>query len=60
MESAQISAPSSWWLLAPGQWDAAQTLRLLNRDGQVDELTMGDYLWGVVAAVWTHEGGGLC
>ena len=35
---------------SPGQWDAAQTLRLLNRDGQVDELTMGDYLWGVVAA----------
>ena len=44
------SAPAPQPVPSPGQWDAAQTLRLLNRDGQVDELTMGDYLWGVVAA----------
>ena len=31
-------------------WDAAQTLRLLKTDGTVEELTMGEYLWGVVAA----------
>ena len=31
-------------------WDAAQTLQLLRTDGTVEELTMGEYLWGVVAA----------
>lgn len=31
-------------------WDARQTLRLLKADGSVEELTMGDYLWGVVSA----------
>ena len=36
--------------LTPGEWDGAQTLRLLGQDGQVAELTMADYLWGVVAA----------
>ena len=35
---------------SPGALDAARTVRLLGRDGQVAELTMGDYLWGVVAA----------
>jgi len=35
---------------SPGEWDGAQTLRVLGRDGQVDEMTMADYLWGVVAA----------
>ena len=35
---------------SPGVLDAARTVRLLGRDGQVAELTMGDYLWGVVAA----------
>ncbi len=35
---------------SPGARDAARTVRLLGRDGQVTELTMGDYLWGVVAA----------
>jgi len=34
----------------PG-WDAAQTLRLLHSaDGTVEELSLSDYLWGVVAA----------
>ena len=31
-------------------WDAGQTLRLLRTDGEVEELTLRDYLWGVVAA----------
>lgn len=31
-------------------WDGGQTLRLLKTDGTVEELTMGEYLWGVVAA----------
>ena len=30
--------------------DGGRSLRLLGRDGQVSELTMADYLWGVVAA----------
>ena len=33
----------------PG-WDEGQTLRLLKSDGKVEEITMADYLWGVVAA----------
>lgn len=35
---------------SPGEWDAAQSLRVLGRNGQVYEMTMADYLWGVVAA----------
>ena len=35
---------------SPGEWDAAHTLRVLGRDGQTAEMTMADYLWGVVAA----------
>ena len=36
---------------APGQSaDSTRTVRLLNKEGQVEELTMADYLWGVVAA----------
>ena len=31
-------------------WDEGQTLRFLNLQGVVEELTMADYLWGVVAA----------
>ena len=31
-------------------WDAGQTLRLLKSDGTVEEITMADYLWGVVSA----------
>ena len=34
----------------PGEWDSGRSLRLLGRDGQVRELTLSDYLWGVVAA----------
>ena len=34
----------------PGEWDGSRTLRVLGRDGQVAEMLMADYLWGVVAA----------
>lgn len=34
----------------PGEWDSGRSLRLLGRDGQVRELILSDYLWGVVAA----------
>ena len=34
----------------PGEWDSTQTLRVLGGDGQVTEMTMADYLWGVTAA----------
>ncbi len=33
----------------PG-WDEGEKLRLLKSDGTVEELTLADYLWGVVAA----------
>lgn len=35
---------------APGEWDSAYTLRVLQKDGTVEEMTMADYLWRVVAA----------
>ena len=35
---------------APGEWDSACTLRVLQKDGTVEEMTMADYLWRVVAA----------
>ena len=35
---------------APGEWDSAYTLRVLQKDGTVEVLTMADYLWRVVAA----------
>ena len=35
---------------AAGEWDGSHTLRVLQKDGTVEELTMGDYLWRVVAA----------
>ena len=35
---------------AAGEWDSAQTLRLLQKDGTVEAVSMSDYLWGVVAA----------
>ena len=35
---------------APGEWDSAHTLRVLQTDGTVEELTLSDYLWRVVAA----------
>lgn len=41
---AAVSAPP------PGEWDASQTLKVLGRDGQVTQMTMGNYLWCVVAA----------
>ncbi|OUN24646.1 stage II sporulation protein D [Pseudoflavonifractor sp. An85] len=31
-------------------WDSSQTLRVLLGEGQVEEMTMGEYLWRVVAA----------
>ena len=33
-----------------GELDGAQRVRLLGRDGSVTEMTLPDYLWGVVAA----------
>ena len=35
---------------APGERDSAQSLRVLQKDGTVEEMNMADYLWGVVAA----------
>ena len=34
-------------------WDQGNALRLLRGDGQVEELTLRDYLWGVTAAEMT-------
>ena len=34
----------------PGEWDGSHTLRVLQKDGAVVELTVADYLWRVVAA----------
>ena len=34
----------------PGDWDGVQTLRVLQKDGTVADMTLADYLWGVVAA----------
>ncbi|MBD5132920.1 MAG: stage II sporulation protein D [Clostridiales bacterium] len=44
------SSPTPAAVPSPGEWDGAQTLRVLGRDGQTAEMTMADYLWGVVAA----------
>ena len=35
---------------APGEWDSSHTLRVLQKDGTVETMTMADYLWRVVAA----------
>ena len=35
---------------APGEWDSSRTLRVLQKDGTVEVMTMADYLWRVVAA----------
>ena len=35
---------------APGEWDSACTLRVLQKDGTVETLAIADYLWRVVAA----------
>ena len=45
-----VPTPAAEPAPSPGQWDGGRSLRLLGRDGQVSELTMADYLWGVVAA----------
>ena len=45
------NAPSGTAAAVPtGKRDGGQTVRLLKKDGTVEELTMADYLWGVVAA----------
>lgn len=31
-------------------WDEGQSLRLLKSDGTIEQMTLSDYLWGVVAA----------
>jgi len=36
--------------VVPGARDAARTVKVLEADGTVREMNMGDYLWGVVAA----------
>ena len=43
-------APSPSPTPAPGKWDGANTLRVLQKDGTVEEMTLADYLWRVVAA----------
>ncbi len=45
-----IPSPAAEPVPSPGQWDGARTLRVLGRDGQTAEMSMADYLWGVVAA----------
>ena len=46
-----LAEPSAWAAVAPvNGWDRGQPLRLLKLDGTVEEMTMEDYLWGVVAA----------
>lgn len=45
-----VPTPAAEPMPSPGEWDAAQTLRVLGRDGQVTEMSMADYLWCVVAA----------
>lgn len=45
------NAPSGTAAAVPtGKRDGGRTVRLLKKDGTVEELTMADYLWGVVAA----------
>ncbi len=36
--------------MSRGETDAEQTVVLLNEDGGVEHMSLGDYLWGVVAA----------
>ncbi len=46
-----LAEPSARAAVAPvNGWDRGQPLRLLKLDGTVEEMTMEDYLWGVVAA----------
>lgn len=43
-------APPSGMSVQTGIRDRGRTVRLLTKEGEVVELTMADYLWGVVAA----------
>lgn len=43
-------APPSGLSVQTGSRDRGRTVRLLTKEGEVLELTMADYLWGVVAA----------
>ena len=45
-----VGSPSPPQTPAPGEWDSAYTLRVLQKDGTVEVQTMADYLWRVVAA----------
>lgn len=36
--------------VSPGELDTARTVRVLGADGAVQEMSMSEYLWGVVAA----------
>ncbi len=45
-----VPTPAAEPIPSPGMQDGSQSLRVLGRDGQVSEMTMADYLWGVVAA----------
>ena len=47
-EPTPVAEPSA--SPVPGEWDSAQTLRVLQKDGTVETLTLSDYLWRVVAA----------
>ena len=45
-----VRSPSPTQPPDPGEWDGAHTLRVLQKDGTVEEMTIADYLWRVVAA----------
>ena len=45
-----VRSPSPTQPPDPGEWDGAHTLRVLQKDGTVETLTVADYLWRVVAA----------
>ena len=45
-----VAEPSPSPTPAPGEWDSAQTLRVLQANGTVEVMSMSDYLWRVVAA----------
>lgn len=41
-----VAAPTQ----PPGEWDGAQSIRVLLKDGTVESMSMADYLWRVAAA----------
>ncbi len=53
-KTAEVLPPSPTPALlptaAPGEWDGGHTIRVLLDEGQVEEMTMADYLWRVTAA----------